>query len=150
MVTISRAALDRVLADVHSDPARERCGLLLGQGDCVTDALPAANVHARPTRHFELDPALLLAAYRHAREGGPSVLGHYHSHPTGTASPSRADATAAAADGRLWLIVAGNDFALWRSVAHGAHLGRFDPVDVHLADAVPPDHGSLATGAGRL
>lgn len=135
MVTISRAMLETVLADVRRDPARERCGLLLGSGDCVTGVVPAANVHADPARHFELDPATLLAAHRQARAGGPTLLGHYHSHPGGEAVPSQADAAAAEADGRLWLIVAGDAVGLWRSVAAGALHGRFDPVGWRFAPA---------------
>lgn len=123
-----------MLADARSDPARERCGLLLGRDDRVLDVRPAANVHAQPERHFELDPAVLIAAYRAERTGGLAVLGHYHSHPTGAATPSLADAAAAAPDGRLWLIVTSERVGLWRSVAAGALYGRFDPVEVDWLD----------------
>lgn len=130
-----------MLVDARSDPARERCGLLLGRGDTVLDLVPAANVHAEPERHFELDPAVLVAAYRAERAGGLAVLGHYHSHPSGAAVPSAADAAAADADGRLWLIVGRGDVALWRSVAGGAVLGRFEAVRI---EAGPPEPASAS------
>lgn len=133
-VVISRSLLDAVLADARSDPARERCGLLLGCGDTIVDWLPAANVHAQPERHFELEPAVLVAAYRAERTGGLAVLGHYHSHPSGAAVPSAADAAAADTDRRLWLIVGRTEFGLWRSVAGGAVLGRFEAVDIEARD----------------
>ncbi len=137
-VVISRSLLDVVLADARADGVRERCGLLLGKSDGKSDAVldfaPAANVHGEPERHFELDPAVLLAAWRAERSGGLAVLGHYHSHPVGAAVPSIADAAAASADGRLWLIVAREGVGLWRSVAGGAVHGRFESVGIEWLD----------------
>jgi desampylase len=137
-VIISRSLLDAVLADARADPTRERCGLLLGKrdgkSDAVIDFVPAANVHANPARQFELDPAVLVAAWRAERAGGLAVLGHYHSHPVGEAIPSVADAAAAEADGRLWLIVARKGFSMWRSVADGSMHGRFESVTIERLD----------------
>ena len=137
-VIISRSLLDAVLADAHADAVRERCGLLLGKrdgkSDVVIDFVPAANVHGQPERHFELDPAVLVAAWRAERAGGPAVLGHYHSHPVGAAAPSVADAAAASGDGRLWLIVSREGFGMWRSVVGGAVHGRFESVAIEWLD----------------
>ncbi len=93
--------------------ANEVCGLLFGQADGIEAILPAANVAPDPTRHFELDPTVLIAAHRAARDGGPQIVGHYHSHPGGTAAPSATDAACAAPDGSLWLIVGGGAARLW-------------------------------------
>ena len=54
-----------------------------------------------------------VAAHRAARDAGPAVIGHYHSHPSGVAVPSATDAACAAPDGTLWLIVAGDVARLW-------------------------------------
>ncbi|MCP1471367.1 proteasome lid subunit RPN8/RPN11 [Sphingobium sp. OAS761] len=91
----------------------EICGLLLGRPDDITAILPADNVAPDPARHFELDPARLLSAYRDARTGGPQVVGHFHSHPSGRPVPSATDAACAVPDGRLWLIVTGETARLW-------------------------------------
>lgn len=115
--------------------AHEVCGLLRGSGDRIERAEPARNVAADPARHFEIDPAVLLKAYRDARNGGPTVLGCYHSHPGGSADPSATDAEQAAADGRLWLIVGRGTARLWRAVANGERHGRFDPVSFDVLDA---------------
>ena len=92
------------------------------------------NVHAEPSRHFEIDPAALLRAHREARAGGAAVIGHYHSHPSGDPTPSRTDAASAAPDGAIWLIVGrglGVDGArAWVAVEGGALHGRFDPVRI--------------------
>ncbi len=113
-VTISSLLRDRIVALAAADDG-EICGLLLGQAGQIEAIAPAANVAADPARHFELDPAVLIAAHRAARTGGRSVIGHYHSHPSGVAIPSATDAACATPDGTLWLIVAGEKVRLWRA-----------------------------------
>ncbi|MFL0412457.1 Mov34/MPN/PAD-1 family protein [uncultured Sphingomonas sp.] len=131
-VRISRSLLERIVseADRSSD---EICGLLLGYGDRIEEARPCRNVDATPAVRFELDPAALFAALRAARQGGPKVLGHYHSHPSGIAAPSLADAAAAAPDRAVWLITAGGEITAWRAVSDGAVHGRFDPLTLAIA-----------------
>lgn len=124
-ISISRALLNRILADAAKDGGAERCGLLLGEAARICDVRFAANVVPEPACHFELDPAVLLDAHRAARNGGPRVVGHYHSHPSGKAVPSSIDAECAAPDGSLWLIVADAQARLWRAVANGPLHGRF-------------------------
>jgi proteasome lid subunit RPN8/RPN11 len=105
----------------------ECCGLLLGVGVQITASIPAANVHAQPERHFEIDPAALIAAHRAARAGGPQVLGYYHSHPEGTAGPSATDCALASGDGRVWAIVANAEIGWWRDTPQG-----FEPLSLRL------------------
>jgi len=114
-VMIASLLLDRIVA-LAAAAEDEVCGLLLGAAAGQIMAIaPAANVAADPARHFELDPAALIAAHRAARSGGPSVIGHYHSHPSGVAIPSATDAACTTPDGTLWLIVAGEAVRLWRA-----------------------------------
>ncbi|WP_062345788.1 Mov34/MPN/PAD-1 family protein [Novosphingobium sp. CCH12-A3] len=84
----------------------EACGLLLGWDTRVETAVRTANVAADPARHFEIDPAALIAAHKAARAGGPDVLGYFHTHPNGLARPSSTDAASAAHDGKVWAIAA--------------------------------------------
>ncbi len=102
--------LSRLLAEAADSPNREICGLLFEDGT----AQPAANVAADPATTFEIDPAALFAAHRAQRSGGPRLIGHYHSHPSGSAVPSACDA-AAAEPGSLWLILAGGSARAWRA-----------------------------------
>jgi desampylase len=111
---------------------REACGLLFGTADAVTGWQAADNVAADPKRRFEIDPRTLFAALRAERAGGPALAGYWHSHPSGDAAPSRTDAAMAAPDGKLWLILGGEDATLWRAGESGLH-GRFEPVDVVFA-----------------
>ncbi|WP_088185662.1 M67 family metallopeptidase [Sphingobium sp. Z007] len=113
-VEISRILLEQIMTLAAAD-GREVCGLLLGSDDRIEAIAPAANVAVDPARHFELDPAVLIAAHRAARSGGPRIIGHYHSHPSGITAPSATDAACAAPDGNLWLIVGAGEAALWRA-----------------------------------
>ncbi len=106
----------------------ERCGILRCEGARIVRADATANVAPDPTRHFEIDPAALLAAHRDARGGGAGIAGWYHTHPGGRPDPSPTDAAQAAADDMLWLIVGHHTARLWRAVAGGAVHGRFVPV----------------------
>ncbi|NIJ08885.1 proteasome lid subunit RPN8/RPN11 [Sphingomonas vulcanisoli] len=115
---IPAALLARLLAEAAARPAQEVCGLLFGSPDRVDTAEPTANVADDPARTFEIDPATLLRAYKAARAGGPQVIGHYHSHPFGSAVPSDRD-WAAAEPGRLWLILADGAARLWCANATG-------------------------------
>lgn len=126
---LSIADRDAMLAHARST-AVEACGLLLGAGARVERAVPCANVAADPARFFEIDPAALIAAHRDARAGGPAVIGHYHSHPSGLARPSPRDAADAAPDGSVWIVIAGGRLTAWRAVEKGSLHGRFDPVDL--------------------
>ena len=124
-VYISRTLLDKILADAAAGDGVERCGLLLGDSSRIAEVRFAANIAPDPRGHFELDPAALLEAHRASRQGGPKVIGHYHSHPSGQPCPSPTDAASAHPDGSLWLIVGGRQAALWRAIADGPVQGRF-------------------------
>lgn len=128
-LAISRALLDEIRGHAAEDRAREVCGLLLGAGDRVSAVLRCTNVAADPARRFEIDPSALIAAHRAARDGGAGPIGHYHSHPSGTAMPSACDA-AMADPGSFWLIVAGDDIRCWRAVSGGSIENMFEPVRV--------------------
>ncbi|MFC4596134.1 MULTISPECIES: Mov34/MPN/PAD-1 family protein [Sphingobium] len=115
-VGISRSLLEQIMSLAAADP-REVCGLLLGEPGRITEMRPATNVAAEPARQFEIDPATLFAAHKAARGGGPAILGHYHSHPSGHPEPSGTDVASAVPDGRLWLILGGGEARLWTAGA---------------------------------
>nr|WP_317975322.1 M67 family metallopeptidase [Novosphingobium sp. IK01] len=131
-----------VEAALRAFPA-EACGLLLGKEGHIMEARACANVAPDPLRHFEIDPAALIAAHRASRAGGLAVLGYFHSHPNGLARPSATDARAAAGDGRIWAIIALTDagpsdvgpsgqdamLTLWRDTPSG-----FEPLSYRDAD----------------
>jgi proteasome lid subunit RPN8/RPN11 len=142
-VRISSDLLDRIGAEARASDS-EVCGILIGRDGVVAQAAPCRNVAADPHRRFEIDPAALLAAHRQARGSGLAVIGHYHSHPSGSPVPSARDAAEAHPDGAIWLIIAGDQCRAWRAVAAGAVEGRFDPVAIVTAppcaaESAPPE-----------
>jgi proteasome lid subunit RPN8/RPN11 len=114
---------------------QEVCGILFGRDGKVSTYRAAANVADNPLRHFEIDPAILIAAERDARDGGEPILGYYHSHPGGIVKPSMTDAGSAAPDGRLWLILNGQDAAAWHAVEKGEFYGRFNAITLDCSGA---------------
>jgi proteasome lid subunit RPN8/RPN11 len=118
-IAVTSGTLATLLEEAARAHPREACGLLLGEGGRIDRAVPSANVHPDPLRHFEIDPQALIAAHRAAREGGAQVLGYYHSHPTGDPAPSAEDRARASGDGRIWVIVAGDRVGWWRDLPTG-------------------------------
>lgn len=99
----------RILEEARAAAPRECCGLVLGMRDedvfHVTALHPARNLSADPDR-FDIDPADHIAAQKVARGKGRSVIGCYHSHPSGREQPSVTDLAGAQEQNFLWLIAA--------------------------------------------
>jgi proteasome lid subunit RPN8/RPN11 len=69
----------------------EGCGLLIGDGDGgVARVVPSANV-AHSAKVYEIEPKVLLRAYREAEADGLDVIGVFHSHTHSPAYPSPTD-----------------------------------------------------------
>lgn len=124
-IRISRALLDQILAHAEQSPDEEVCGLLFGGASRIEGAIPARNVAPETRRSFEIDPGPLLAAHRAQRIGGPKIIGHYHSHPSGEAMPSIHDAENADPDA-IWLIVGSGQAAAFVARRDGQIHGCFD------------------------
>jgi proteasome lid subunit RPN8/RPN11 len=106
----------------------EACGLLFGDNGTVSHFKATLNIAENRLRHFEIDPADLIAAERAMRNEGPKIIGYFHSHPSGDVEPSETDAAMAAADERIWLIINGEEAAAWQATQKGEIYGRFDPI----------------------
>lgn len=128
-LTLAAAALATIRHAAAQVAPNEACGLLLGTAAHIHTAQPTANVASDPTRHFEIDPAALIAAHRAARGGSPQVVGYFHSHPNDLARPSATDAASAAGDGRIWAIVANGELTCWRDAASG-----FEPLSYRVVE----------------
>lgn len=130
MLEISSTLRSRLLKAAAATPAVEVCGLVFGDDTQIADVVECANVAADPRRTFELDSAALFAALRAERAGGLALIGYWHSHPNGNASPSATDAARAAADSKIWLIVAGARMGAWRAAAGTDGGTCFLPVEL--------------------
>jgi proteasome lid subunit RPN8/RPN11 len=140
---ISTAVLDAIRAEADEVGTREVCGLLFGTAEAITAHEPARNVAIDPRCAFEIDPAALLAAHRAQRNGGPALIGCYHSHPSGSSDPSPRDAADAAPNGWLWLIIGRGGARLWRAGVTGERHGRFDPVALACVDTPASSENSV-------
>ncbi|MGE0041533.1 MAG: M67 family metallopeptidase [Vicinamibacterales bacterium] len=92
------AVLDRLVQHARAEAPGECCGLLAGRDGLVLRACPTANSDPSPTRRYRIDPAEHVAAVRACRADGMAIVGAYHSHPRGDATPSATDAREAFAD----------------------------------------------------
>ena len=112
----------------------ECCGLMEGvRGETAVEVLalhPARNIAPAPDR-FEIQPDDHFAALRTARANGRAIVGCYHSHPGGKASPSETDRQGGGEENFVWLIVApaaaGGPVAVAAFVYSGA---SFQPMDL--------------------
>lgn len=90
--------LDAIAAHAEREAPDECCGLLLGTGHSIDEALPLANRAAEPARRYEIDPRDYLAAIKRCRGTRQGVIGAYHSHPRASAEPSERDRAEAFGD----------------------------------------------------
>ena len=125
MLLLKPDDLKRIADHAEADYPREACGLLLGfwraAGDIEVTDVAASETKATPGRNdrFEIDPELRLRLMRETREAAPvGIIGHYHSHPNGTARPSATDLEMVWEPGLVWLITAVVDGRTVQSAAH--------------------------------
>ena len=94
---VRAAALEAIVAHARAARPRECCGLLIGAGGVIIEAVPTENVAADPIRRFEIPPIEHIRQLRRCRtltaESGEAhdVVGAYHSHPRSAAEPSPTD-----------------------------------------------------------
>ena len=124
--TVFRDMLDHARRTVPD----ECCGLLIGATSMtaartptrasdadvqIDSSTPARNLRQSPTRYL-IDPVDHFGAIREARARGRTVVGGYHSHPSGPPIPSDTDHRAASDASFLYLIVSPSTGAVkaWR------------------------------------
>ncbi|KIL96979.1 hypothetical protein CCC_01772 [Paramagnetospirillum magnetotacticum MS-1] len=145
MLVLTAQQMASIAAAAEAAWPGEGCGLLIGKGRrvvTVTQVMNAENLlKSEGNDRFELDPAARFAAERAVRGTDRRVIGHWHSHPDGSAKPSATDMAQAWEPDMIWLIVG--------TAAHGeghpqtvqmlAHrlerdTGRVFPIRMELAE----------------
>jgi proteasome lid subunit RPN8/RPN11 len=82
----------------------EACGLLLGNGNLVSAALPITNMLHSPTR-YRMEPSEQLQVFLRIDELKFELLGIYHTHPHGPTTPSETDIAEATYPDTLYIIM---------------------------------------------
>jgi proteasome lid subunit RPN8/RPN11 len=88
---------------------RECCGLIEGHRDgtrAIATVLHSTRNIADEADRFEIDPAAHIALLKKLRGTDRAIIGCYHSHPNGCATPSPSDRGGAHETGFLWLVQA--------------------------------------------
>lgn len=137
IIRIASGVFESLFTEARKAAPNECCGLVIGKPGVIEAVVPAKNVSPRPATTFEIDPGTLMRTQREVREQQRQVIGHYHSHPNGSAEPSPRDAARATHNGQLWLIVTTDSITGWEAVNRreasddgddGCIHGRFLPV----------------------
>jgi proteasome lid subunit RPN8/RPN11 len=105
IVGVRALALESIVAHAREAAPLECCGLLVGRGDEIVEAVRARNAAADPATRFLIDPKDHFDGRHAARERGLDVVGFYHSHPGSPPEPSARDAAEFSYPGDLYAIV---------------------------------------------
>lgn len=81
-MSISSTLMDKVNLHLSREYPNEGCGVLIGTGHAVQDAIPCTNIWDGP-RHkgYEIGKTDIALATAQAKLRGMQVVGFYHSHP---------------------------------------------------------------------
>ncbi len=87
---IAKAVLDAIVEHARDDAPDECCGLLVGSGERIDEAVRTPSVERSPTR-YQVDPSAHIALIKRLRGSERAIVGAYHSHPQRPAVPSASD-----------------------------------------------------------
>jgi proteasome lid subunit RPN8/RPN11 len=105
-IKIPRSIFDRMIAQAQDERPRECCGLLGGRDSQAISCYPLQNKSPQPETRYFAAPEDLFAAMRSMRCGSEELIGIYHSHPNGSAYPSKTDLELAFYPQAVYLIIA--------------------------------------------
>lgn len=149
---LTHAQAQAIVDHARQSAPVEACGLIAGRGSRAWQVLPLDNVAQNPQKTYLIDAGQLAQAVRAFEGQGLSVIGIYHSHPSGDPIPSHADLQEAHLPHTAYVIVGLRhnraDFAAWilhrqRARRIVLHVGSIPP-DVAQADFSPAQQIALA------
>lgn len=87
---IRQSVYQIMLAHTQARYPQEACGLLAGQGNCISHIYIIENILRSPVA-YEMDPQQQLEAMLNVEALDLELLAAYHSHPQGPQTPSATD-----------------------------------------------------------
>jgi len=127
--SIGRHALD--------ERPQEACGLIAGIGEQAHEIIPMANVADEPQHQFRLDDEQFTKTMFDLERAGLSLIGIYHSHPSGDPIPSQIDIREAAYPDTAYVIVGLRDSGA-RLAAWDIRILEVNPVELYVGINPPP------------
>lgn len=107
VVSIDRQTLEAIRQDAETKKPEEACGLLIGHSEgtrlMIEEVVPMPNV-SRSATSFSIDPEEMYEVLQEAEDKGMTVIGSYHSHPSGD-MPSCLDEKYMEHTSYVWMIV---------------------------------------------
>ena len=91
MLRISQPLLDHTLNHLRRLAPNEGVGLWVGIKGVVEEVVELPNVHPNPQVAYQAEPLALIRAIQEIENRGIELLAIYHSHPTGSTTPSETD-----------------------------------------------------------
>ncbi len=137
MIVIPRDGSDELIERAIRNDPREICGILGGdygeKRSIVRTIVHTENVAPNARREYEIDPEELLACLERIEADGNEIVGFYHSHPRGPATPSMTDIDRATWVDYSYVIVDISDDAAVRSWRWRGPADGFDPERVTIS-----------------
>jgi proteasome lid subunit RPN8/RPN11 len=134
---IKRDALQTIERHVLQWPDAEVCGLLAGKNGVSELALRTLNAAPNPATEYEIAPAELFAAMRVIRESGTKLVGIYHSHLQGDASPSARDIADANYPDAIYVIAVAGETEAVRVRAWSIKSGAASEMEIEVLGSQP-------------
>lgn len=132
VLTLAGADLEAIVGHCRRELPNEACGLLGGRDGRVESLHPVKSAPPSPSR-FTMDPGSQYRALEAIGRAGQELIGIYHSHPGGPASPSSVDV----------------DEAFWPATALPNYPGVFQVI-VSLRDRAAPVVKGYLPAAGAF
>jgi proteasome lid subunit RPN8/RPN11 len=139
-VLITPDALRAIVARARRDGPNETCGLLVGRGDHILEAVEAENTAADPTRQYEISPVDYFNQIKRCRRISEhsgetfTVIGAYHSHPRSLPEPSPTDLQQAFHEFVYLIVGPVPEGRGLEARAYRLGDGAFEPLQLRIAD----------------
>ena len=103
-ITLATHLIKAMIDHAQGELPNECCGVLIGQPGVFERVIPVTSIHPSPDSYF-MTPEEQIEIFTELGKSGESLLGIYHSHPKGPASPSGMDISLAFHPEAVYFIV---------------------------------------------